>query len=339
MVSNSFKFIDLFAGIGGFRLALSSLGGECVFSSEIDKFCQKTYFANFNKTFDNLDIQDLNPETIPDFDILTAGFPCQPFSMAGKRLGFQDKRGNLFFEIIKILKTKRPKAFILENVKGLVSINRGKTLKTILTILREELGYFVPDPKILNARNFSVPQNRPRVFIVGFEPSSCQYHSFNYLFAPCSYNPTPVTSYPCLRSILETEPVDLKYYLNEGYWQSLQAHKTRHLELGNNFGYEILDKEGCSNAIMVGGQGRERNLIQDNNHPSNYPPEKNSRFLRFLTPREWARLQGFPDSFQIVVSDTQAYKQFGNSVAVPVVKAVARKVLFNLYGETFPSVH
>lgn len=205
MISNSFKFIDLFAGIGGFRLALSSLGGECVFSSEIDKFCQKTYFANFDKTFDNLDIRDLNPETIPDFDILTAGFPCQPFSMAGKRLGFQDKRGNLFFDIVKVLKAKRPKAFILENVKGLVSIERGKTLKTILTILREELGYFVPDPKILNARNFSVPQNRPRVFIVGFEPSveaSCQYHWFNY--------PTPVTSNPPLRFILETEPVDLK---------------------------------------------------------------------------------------------------------------------------------
>lgn len=334
MISNSFKFIDLFAGIGGFRLALSSLGGECVFSSEIDKFCQKTYFANFDKTFDNLDIRDLNPETIPDFDILTAGFPCQPFSMAGKRLGFQDKRGNLFFDIVKVLKAKRPKAFILENVKGLVSIERGKTLKTILSILREELGYFVPEPKILNARNFSVPQNRPRVFIVGFEPSveaSCQYHWFNY--------PTPVTSNPPLRFILETKPVDLKYYLNEGYWQSLQAHKARHLELGNNFGYEILDKEDCSNAIMVGGQGRERNLIQDNNHPSNYPPEKNSRFIRFLTPREWARLQGFPDSFQIVVSDTQAYKQLGNSVAVPVVKAVARKVLLKLYGKTFLHVH
>lgn len=334
MVSNSFKFIDLFAGIGGFRLALSSLGGECVFSSEIDKFCQKTYFANFDKTFDNLDIQDLNPETIPDFDILTAGFPCQPFSMAGKRLGFQDKRGNLFFDILKVLKAKRPKAFILENVKGLVSIERGKTLKTILSILRDELGYFVPEPEILNARNFSVPQNRPRVFIVGFEPSveaSCKYHWFNY--------PTPVTHNPHLRSILKTEPVDLKYYLNEGYWQSLQAHKARHLKLGNNFGYEILDKEDCSNAIMVGGQGRERNLIIDNNHPSNYPPEKNSRFIRFLTPREWARLQGFPDYFQIVVSDTQAYKQFGNSVAVPVVRAVARKVLLKLYGEPFLHVH
>lgn len=330
MISNSFKFIDLFAGIGGFRLALNSLGGECVFSSEIDKFCQKTYFANFDKTFDNLDIRDLDPDTIPDFDILTAGFPCQPFSTAGKRLGFQDKRGNLFFDIVKVLEAKRPKAFILENVKGLVSIDKGKTLKTILSILRKDLGYIVPEPKILNARNFSVPQNRPRIFIVGFEPSveaSCEGRWFNY--------PTPVTSIPPLRFILETEPVDVKYYLNEGYWQSLQAHKARHLELGNNFGYIILDKEECSNAIMVGGQGRERNLIQDINHPPNYPSEKNNRFIRFLTPREWARLQGFPDSFQIVVSDTQAYKQFGNSITVPVVKAVARKVLLKVFGEEY----
>lgn len=319
---SNFKFIDLFAGIGGFRIALESLGGECVFASEIDKFCRQTYEVNYAHKPENSDIREQDENLVPGHDILCGGFPCQAFSQAGKQLGFEDDRGVLFLDIVRILKAKRPKAFILENVKGLITHDKGRTLTTKLKALREDLGYFVPKPRILNAKDFGLAQNRPRVFIVGFR-GDLNITLFNYPY------PVPHNNY--VQKILEQE-VSPKYYISQRYWEGLKAHKSRHEGKDNGFGYQILDPYGVSNTIMVGGQGRERNLIYD---PSikkrgGLDSKSNTEYIRVMTPREWARLQGFPESFKIVVSDTQAYKQFGNSVAIPVVRMVARNVLLGL---------
>jgi len=316
-------FIDLFAGIGGFRIALENLGCQCVFSSEIDPHSQKVYLANYGHLPDNQDIRKLEVKTVPDHDILCGGFPCQAFSIAGRKHGFEDARGTLFFEVARILHEKKPKAFILENVQGLVHHDRGKTLKTILDILEKDLHYFVPSPQILNARYFGVPQNRPRIFIVGFREDLNIYH-FSY--------PQPTHQETCLKDILEEKEVSVKYYLSNQYLETLFKHKARHQHKGNGFGYEIISPDGIANAIVVGGMGKERNLVIDQ-RLTNFTPvtrikgEVNKLFVRRMTPREWARLQGFPDSFQIVVSDVQAYKQFGNSVAIPVVEAVAKEVI------------
>lgn len=319
-----FKFIDLFAGIGGFRIAFEELGGECVFSSEIDKYAKKTYEANFQEIPVG-DITEVNEQDIPDHDILLAGFPCQAFSIAGKRRGFEDIRGTLFFDVARILKEKQPKAFFLENVKGLVSHDRGNTLKTILNVLREDLNYYVPDPQILNAKDFGVPQNRERIFIVGFR-KDLDVKEFAYP------NPTGVIS--SFKDIKEKDEVPAKYYLSERYLNTLKSHKERHKAKGNGFGYEVIEDDGIANAIVVGGMGRERNLVIDR-RLTDFTPLKNKGELnkegyRTMTPREWARLQGFPETFKIVVSDTQAYKQFGNSVAVPAIKATGEKIVENL---------
>jgi DNA (cytosine-5)-methyltransferase 1 len=316
-------FIDLFAGVGGFRIALENLGCQCVFSSEIDPHSQKVYLANYGHLPDNQDIRKLEAKTVPDHDILCGGFPCQAFSIAGRKHGFEDARGTLFFEVARILHEKKPKAFILENVQGLVHHDRGKTLKTILDILEKDLHYFVPSPQILNARYFGVPQNRPRIFIVGFREDLNIYH-FSY--------PQPTQQETCLEDILEEKEVSVKYYLSNQYLETLFKHRARHQNKGNGFGYEIISPDGIANAIVVGGMGKERNLVIDQ-RLTNFTPvtrikgEVNKLFVRRMTPREWARLQGFPDSFQIVVSDVQAYKQFGNSVAIPVVEAVAKEVI------------
>lgn len=319
-----FTFIDLFAGIGGFRLALQNLGGNCLFSSEWDEYSKQTYRANFGEVPFGDITKDEVKKYIPDeFDILTAGFPCQAFSIAGKRGGFEDTRGTLFFDVAQIIKKHKPKAIFLENVKGLASHDRGKTLATILNVLRNELGYFVPEPQIVNAKDFGVPQNRERIFIAGFR-GDLNIDEFDY--------PKPTNKKVTLRDVIEKSEVSVKYYLSKQYLKTLVEHKRRHKEKGNGFGYEIIPDGAIANAIVCGGMGRERNLIVDN-RLTNFKPvtnikgEVNREGIRKLTPREWARLQGFPDKFRIVVADAQAYKQLGNSVAVPAIQAMAKKIL------------
>ena len=319
-----FTFIDLFAGIGGFRMAMQNLGGKCVFSSEWDAQAQKTYLLNYGE----VPFGDITKETtkafIPDdFDVLCAGFPCQAFSLAGKRLGFEETRGTLFFDVAEIIRRKRPKAFFLENVKGLLIHDKGKTIQTILKVLREDLDYYVPDPQIVNAMNFGVPQHRERVYIVGFRKDQ-NVNEFTY--------PSPTDKTKTFADIKEEHTVSAKYYLSTQYVKTLVAHKERHAAKGNGFGYEIIPDDGVANAIVVGGMGRERNLVidtrlEDFTPVTNIKGEINRDGLRRMTPREWARLQGFPDNFIIGVADASAYKQFGNSVAVPAIQATAEEII------------
>ncbi len=319
-----FKFIDLFAGIGGFRMALQNLGGQCVFSSEWDKDAKITYRANFGET----PYGDITKETtksyIPDdFDILCAGFPCQAFSIAGRRGGFEDTRGTLFFDVAEIIRRKQPRAIFLENVKGLRSHDRGKTLTTILNVLRNDLGYYVPEPEIVNAKDFGVPQNRERIFIIGFHPDT-GVTNFEY--------PKPSNEEVSFADIKEENVPPTKYYLSTVYLETLRKHKERHAQKGNGFGYEVIDDDNIANAIVCGGMGRERNLvldcrITDFTPTTNIKGEVNREGIRKMTPREWARLQGYPDDFIIPVSDSAAYNQFGNSVAVPAIQAVAQEII------------
>ena len=319
-----FKFIDLFAGIGGFRLAMQNLGGKCVFTSEWDKEAKRTYKANFGeRPFGDITKEETKA-FIPDgFDLLCAGFPCQAFSIAGKRGGFEDTRGTLFFDVAEIIKRKQPKAIFLENVKGLRNHNGGKTLATILNVLRNDLGYFVPEPQIINAKDFGVPQNRERIYIVGFHPST-NVTEFNY--------PKPLDKKVTFADIKEKEVPPTKYFLSTQYVQTLINHKARHEGKGNGFGYAIIPDDGISNAIVVGGMGRERNLVLDHRITDFTPTTHikgtvNREGIRKMTPREWARLQGFPDNYLIPVADASAYKQFGNSVAVPAIQATVNEIL------------
>jgi DNA (cytosine-5)-methyltransferase 1 len=327
----SFTFIDLFAGIGGFRLAFQSLNGECVFSSEWDKKAQETYVANFGELpYGDITSPVVKSQIPKGFDILCGGFPCQAFSIAGRRNGFEDTRGTLFFDVAEIIKIHQPKAFFLENVKGLVNHDKGNTLKVILSVLREDLGYFVPDPKILNAKDYGVPQNRERIFIVGFHQDT-GVKDFEY---PMPYEVK--TRFSDIKEI----GVSPKYYLSDQYLKTLKEHKSRHVNKGNGFGYEVISDEGIANAVVCGGMGRERNLVYDENivdftPRTNIKGHINREFIRKMTPREWARLQGFPDSFVIPVADASAYKQFGNSVAVPAIKATADVIVKKL---NFPQV-
>ena len=319
-----FEFIDLFAGIGGFRLALQNLGGECVFTSEWDKDAKRTYKANFGETPFGDITKEETKQFIPDgFDVLCAGFPCQAFSIAGKRGGFEDTRGTLFFDVAEIIKRKQPKAIFLENVKGLRNHNGGKTLATILNVLRNDLGYFVPDPKIVNAKDFGVPQNRERIYIVGFHQNT-GITEFTY--------PKPFDKKVTFADVKENVVPATKYFLSTQYLQTLKNHKERHEGKGNGFGYAIISDDEISNAIVVGGMGRERNLVLDHRIIDFTPTTKikgevNREGIRKMTPREWARLQGFPDNFIIPVADASAYKQFGNSVAVPAIQATANEIL------------
>lgn len=319
-----FTFIDLFAGIGGFRMAMQNLGGKCVFSSEWDKNAQKTYFANYGEVPFGDITSEIIKAYIPDsFDVLCAGFPCQAFSIAGKRGGFEDTRGTLFFDVATIIKRKQPKAVFLENVKGLVNHNGGKTLATILNTLRDDLNYYVPEPQIINAKNFGVPQNRERIYIVAFR-KDLGITEFTY--------PEPIGKEVSFADVKEKTVVSAKYYLSTQYLETLRAHKARHENKGNGFGYEIISDDKCSNAIVVGGMGRERNLVRDDRITDFTPVTKikgevNREGIRKMTPREWARLQGYPDSFVIPVADASAYKQFGNSVAVPAIQATGTAVI------------
>ncbi|MBV6484821.1 MAG: Modification methylase HpaII [Flavobacteriales bacterium] len=320
----TFKFIDLFAGIGGFRIAMQNLGGKCVFTSEWDKEAQKTYKVNFGEVpFGDITKQHIKNYIPEEFDLICAGFPCQAFSIAGKRGGFDDTRGTLFFDVAEIIKKHKPKAIFLENVKGLRSHDKGKTLETILNVLRNDLGYFVPEPQIINAKDFGVPQNRERIYIIGFR-QDLNITSFEY--------PKPLEVNPTFEKIKEKTVPPTKYYLSTQYVQTLINHKARHENKGNGFGYAIIPDDGIANAIVVGGMGRERNLVLDH-RITDYTPTThikgtvNREGIRKMTPREWARLQGFPDNFIIPVADASAYKQFGNSVAVPAIQATAEKIL------------
>lgn len=338
----NYRIVDLFAGIGGFRLGFENTGHFTnVFSIENDKFACLTYEANFNEnpigditSLTDKQIQDL----VPDFDVLLAGFPCQAFSIAGHRKGFTEERGQLFFDVMRFLNIKEPQAFLLENVKGLLSHDKGETFKTILKYL-QEAGYNV-FYQVMNSKDYGLPQNRERVFIVGFK------NKVNFSF------PEKIKLEKCVLDILEQE-VDEKYFLSERYIECLKNHKERHSNKGNGFGFQILDTKGIANTLMARSSGIERNLLKvgvfnkGGQGDRIYSPlglsaclsangggrgAKTGLYLieekiRKLTPRECGRLQGFPESFKIPVSDTQSYKQFGNSVSVPVVEAIARNIL------------
>lgn len=313
--NNQFSFIDLFAGIGGMRIAFERAGGHCVYSSEWNKYSQQTYFANFGEQPDG-DITQVNEKDIPDHEILVAGFPCQPFSIAGvskknslgRETGFADKtQGTLFFDVCRILKEKRPKAFMLENVKNLCSHDKGKTFQIIKESL-DELNYEV-FCDILDGQNY-VPQHRERIIIVGFDR---ERYGKDITF---KFDLTPKSPKPAMRDILEKE-VDAKYTLSDKLWIYLQNYAAKHKAAGNGFGYGIAPLDGVSRTISARyyKDGSEILIAQEGKNP------------RRLTPRECARLQGFPDSFRIPVSDTQAYRQFGNSVVVPLMENVAKLVV------------
>lgn len=314
----SFRFIDLFAGIGGMRIAYERAGGKCVYSSEWNKYSQQTYFANFGEQPEG-DITQVKAVDIPYHDILVAGFPCQPFSIAGvskknslgRATGFEDKtQGTLFFDVCRILKEKRPKAFMLENVKNLCSHDRGRTFKVITESLNE-LNYEV-FYAVLDGQDF-VPQHRERIIIVGFDR---ERYGEDVKF---DFKITPVVPKPVMRDILDKK-VDEKYTLSDKLWIYLQNYAAKHKAAGNGFGYGIAPLDGVSRTISARyyKDGSEILIKQRGKNP------------RRLTPRECARLQGFPEDFKIPVSDTQAYRQFGNSVVVPLMENVAKLVVANI---------
>lgn len=323
------KSIDLFAGIGGIRLGFDQAFKsdiETVFISEWDEFAQKTYTSNFDDPFPIAgDITKIKESDIPPFDICLAGFPCQAFSMAGKHMGFDDDykgmtRGTLFLDVARICEYHKPKVIFCENVKGLTIHDKGKTFK-VITETFAKLGYKV-FTKILNSKDFGVPQNRERIYIVCFR-NDVAPENFDF--------PKGSKKQICLKDILDPAPVPAKYYLSTTYVQTLKRHKERHMALGHGFGYEIRPLDGIAGAIVVGGMGRERNLIIDKREHSTEPMTHikggiNEECIRKMTPREWCRLQGFPESFKITLADTHMYKQFGNSVTVPVIKAIAEKI-------------
>lgn len=338
--TGNFPFIDLFAGIGGTRLGFESAGGLCVFTSEWNKYACQTYRANHADHHEIAgDITKVDENLIPDHAVLVAGFPCQPFSLAGvskknslgRAHGFADPtQGTLFFDIKRIIAAKRPKAFLLENVKNLKSHDGGRTFSVIMQVLRKELGYVVPEPLIVDARAF-VPQHRERIFIAGFR-EDCGFE-WSRLGLP------PESKHPRLESILHSpdespEPpytetvggrtrVSNKYTLSDHLWGYLQAYAEKHRALGHGFGCSVFTGSDVARTLSARyhKDGSEILVAQRGKNP------------RRLTPRECARLMGFPDTFKIPVSDTQAYRQFGNSVVVPVVAAIAGLMTAYLRGE------
>ncbi|WP_234912261.1 DNA cytosine methyltransferase [Vibrio anguillarum] len=345
-IQNRFKFIDLFAGIGGIRLPFQQLGGECVFTSEWDKFAQKTYLANYGE-MPNGDITQIKAADIKDHDILLGGFPCQAFSQAGLKQGFSDTRGTMFFEIQRILVEKRPKAFLLENVKQLKGHDKGRTLKTIVDILKgnhkqeiptdipmseearnaltKKLNYWV-DFKVLRAADFGVPQNRERIFIVGFDKDYFGEVEFSEIFKwptpPCI--PTRVGDILQTRAELTAEEAKYNkdvYTISDKLWAGHKKRKEGHKTKGNGFGYSLYN--ACSeytNTISARYYKDNSEILIDQSEVGKNP--------RKLTPRECARLQGFPEDFIVdVVSQGQIYKQFGNSVCMKVIEAVAGQMI------------
>ena len=322
-----FTFIDLFAGIGGFRIAMQSLGGKCVFSSEWDDAAQKSYLANYGEIpFGDITSKETKNAIPSGFDIVCAGFPCQAFSLAGQRKGFEDNfkgmsRGTLFKDVVDICEKHTPKAIFCENVKGLTIHDKGRTFGVIKGAF-EELGYKVFS-KILNSKDFGVPQNRERIYIVAFHKN----------IAPKKFEfPSPIDDKKQIKDIIESTPVSARYYLSNTYLETLKRHRARHEAKGNGFGYEIRSLDGIAGAIVCGGMGRERNLIIDKRQTDLTPEthikgEINKEGIRKMTPREWARLQGYPDSYKFALSDVHLYKQFGNSVSVPAVTAIAKQII------------
>lgn len=309
-----FKFVDLFAGVGGFRLALERLGGTCLFSSEWDKYAQKTYKAWFDDTPQG-DIRKIKPSEIPDHDLLAAGFPCQPFSIAGvskknslgRAHGFKDAtQGTLFFNLATIIEIKRPPILFLENVKNLQSHDAGRTWEVIRNTL-ESLDYYVFH-KVIDAAGW-VPQHRERIYIVGFDKRSFGTRP------PFEFPDPPEEGRADLADILEPSP-DPKYTLTDHLWKYLQAYAERHRAKGNGFGFGLADLHQVTRTLSARyyKDGSEILIPQRGRNP------------RRLTPRECARLMGFPDELRIVVSDTQAYRQFGNAVVPKVVEAIGRQI-------------
>lgn len=326
----AFRFIDLFAGIGGIRMAFEAHGGRCVFTSEWNPYAQKTYLANFPDSTHAMegDITKVDADDIPAHDVLLAGFPCQPFSIAGvskknalgRAHGFADEtQGTLFFDVARIIAAKRPAAFLLENVKNLVSHDRGNTFRVIRKVLEEELGYHITC-KIVDGAHF-VPQHRERILIVGFREKTD--FSFDDMVLPADR--------PTLGTILHAQDgseapeghytvgpkakVDARYTLTPKLWAYLQAYAAKHRAAGNGFGFGLVGPDSVSRTLSA-RYYKDGSEILVSQGPRRRP--------RRLTPRECARLMGFPDDFVIPVSDTQAYKQFGNSVVMPVMKEVAR---------------
>jgi DNA (cytosine-5)-methyltransferase 1 len=316
-----FTFIDLFAGIGGIRLAYQNVGGKCVFSSEYNKFAKITYEANFGEVPFG-DITTIDEKLIPDHDILLAGFPCQPFSIAGvskknalgRAHGFLDEtQGTLFFDIARILNEKRPKAFMLENVKNLLSHDKGRTFKVIKKAL-EELNYTVHF-KVLDGKYF-VPQHRERIIIVGFDKEVFNgYEKFSF--------PILQGSSRTISEILDKNETNPKYTLSDKLWNYLQEYAAKHKAQGNGFSFGLANLNGISRTMSARyyKDGAEILIPQPNSNP------------RRLTPRECASLQGFPDNFIFPVSDNQAYRQFGNSVVTPLIQAVANELVKTLLNE------
>lgn len=330
MAREEFTFIDLFAGIGGIRLGFESVDGQCICTSEWDRHSQKTYSTNFNDGHPLVgDITKFHVDDIPDHDVLVAGFPCQPFSIAGVSKknalgnphGFACKtQGTLFFDVARIIEAKQPRAFLLENVKNLERHDKGKTFSVIIDTLRKELGYHV-QYRVIDAKHF-LPQHRERIFIVGFreEPD----FDFDELELPA------IESGPRLNSILHPEDgsevaeapfttgrsarVNAKYVLTDKLWRYLREYREKHRAKGNGFGFSKVTRDDIARTLSA-RYYKDGSEILVSRGPRRNP--------RRLTPRECARLMGYPDSFQIPVSDTQAYRQFGNSVAVPVIKAIA----------------
>lgn len=303
-----YTMIDLFAGIGGTRLGFWQTGKVAtVFSSEIDKYSRKTYEANFGGEMAG-DITKIDAENIPDHDILVAGFPCQAFSKAGKQLGFEDTRGTLFFDVARVIRAKRPKAFFLENVKNLMRHDHGKTFKVIMNTLTS-LNYDV-HYQVLKASDYGVPQKRERIYIVGFNKDSVK-NSQDFCF------PQPTNKKTCVGDILDVK-VPAKYTISDRLWAGHQRRKRENKKRGVGFGYSLVDRNTPATRTLTARYGKDGSEILI---------KQNGKNPRKLTPREAGRLQGFPDDFIIPVSDTQAYKQFGNSVCVPVVNLIAQNML------------
>jgi len=305
MSSKKYKIIDLFAGIGGIRLGFQNIfkeKAEFVFSSEIDKYAKITYEANFGE-IPSGDITQIDEKDIPPHDIILAGFPCQAFSIAGKRRGFEDTRGTLFFDVARIAKYHKPKVIFLENVKGFKNHDKGNTFKVVKKTL-EDLGYRV-FAEVINAKYFGVPQNRERIYIIAFLD-----HSIDFKF------PTPPNISIKVGDILEEKVAD-KYTISDRLWAGHKRRKEEHKRKGNGFGYSLFNKNSEYTSTISARyykDGSEILIAQDGKNP------------RKLTPREAGRLQGFPDSFKIPVSDTQAYRQFGNSVVINVIEALAKEI-------------
>ena len=333
--TTSFTFIDLFAGVGGFRIAMQQEGGLCTFASEIDAGARATYRKNFGITPFGDITRDETKAMIPQsFDILCGGFPCQAFSLAGHRKGFEDalQRGTLYRQIVQIAQGHQPKAIFCENVKGLLSSAEGQALRTISQDI-EGAGYHIVFANILDSMKYGVPQHRERLYIVALRNDLFEIMRKRNLAFPAKPEPISGQHRRTIGEILEAGPVPKSYYIGQNYLNTLIRHRARHADSGRSgFGYIVRERNDIAGTLMCGGMGRERNMIRDENQPDWNPTPKmrggmNDRHLRFLTVREWARLQGFPDYFSVPISIQAGYKQFGNCVTIKTVRAVGRAIL------------